>query len=56
MAAESSTLFGGATAFPRGEGIWRDDAQGGMLLFDSPVVIQCQTSEQMIELGGTGAL
>jgi hypothetical protein len=21
------TLFGGATAFPRGEGIWRDDAQ-----------------------------
>jgi len=23
------TLFGGATAFPRGEGIWRDDAQGG---------------------------
>ena len=22
------TLFGGATAFPRGEGIWRDDAQG----------------------------
>jgi hypothetical protein len=43
------TLFGGATAFPRGEGIWRDDAQGGKLLFDNPVVIQCYTSEHLIE-------
>jgi hypothetical protein len=43
------TLFGGATAFPQGRGIWRDDAQGGTLLFDEPVVIQCYTSEQMLE-------
>ncbi len=43
------TLFGGATAFPKGRGIWRDDAQGGELLFDEPVVIQCYTSEQLIE-------
>jgi hypothetical protein len=43
------TLFGGATAFPQGKGIWRDDAQGGKLLFDEPVVIQCYTSEQAIE-------
>jgi hypothetical protein len=43
------TLFGGATAFPRGEGIWRDDVQGGRLLFDNPVVIQCYTSEHLIE-------
>jgi hypothetical protein len=35
------TMFGGATAFPQGKGIWRDDAQGGKLLFDEPVVIQC---------------
>src|SRR5271166_881576 len=42
------TLFGGATAFPQGKGIWRDDAQGGKLLFDEPVVIQCYTSEQAI--------
>jgi hypothetical protein len=34
------TLFGGATAFPKGRGIWRDDAQGGKLSFDEPVVIQ----------------
>jgi hypothetical protein len=37
------TLFGGATAFPQGKGVWRDDAQGGKLLFDEPVVIQCYT-------------
>jgi hypothetical protein len=43
------TLFGGATAFPQGEGIWRDDAQGGKLLRDKPVVIQCYTSEHLIE-------
>jgi hypothetical protein len=43
------TLFGGATAFPQGRGVWRDDAQGGKLLFDEPVVIQCYTSEQAIE-------
>ena len=38
-------LFGGATAFPQGKGVWRDDAQGGLLLFDQPVVIQCYTSD-----------
>jgi hypothetical protein len=42
-------LFGGATAFPQGKGVWRDDAQGGKLLFDEPVVIQCYTSEHMLE-------
>ncbi len=43
------TLFGGATAFPKGRGIWRDDAQGGTLLFDEPVVIQCYTSEHILD-------
>jgi hypothetical protein len=43
------TLFGGATAFPQGKGIWRDDAQGGKLLFDEPVVIHCYTSTHMLE-------
>ena len=42
-------LFGGATAFPQGRGVWRDEAQGGKLLFDEPVVFQCDTSEQAIE-------
>src|SRR5947209_8529779 len=42
-------LFGGATAFPQGRGVWRDDAQGGRLLFDEPVVIQCYTAAELIE-------
>lgn len=42
-------LFGGATAFPRGRGVWRDDARGGTLVFDEPVVIQCYTSAELIE-------
>jgi hypothetical protein len=42
-------LFGGATAFPQGRGVWRDDAQGGKPLFDEPVVIQCYTNEEKLE-------
>ena len=30
------THFNGATAFPQGRGVWRDDAQGGKLLYDEP--------------------
>jgi hypothetical protein len=37
--------FGGATAFPRGWGIWRDDARGGRLVWDKPILVQCFTSE-----------
>jgi hypothetical protein len=44
-------LFGGATAFPQGRGVWRDDAQGGKLLFDEPVVIQAYTREDVLESG-----
>ena len=42
-------LFGGATAFPQGRGVWRDDERGGRLVYDEPVVIQCYTSEAAIE-------
>jgi hypothetical protein len=42
-------LFGGATAFPQGRGVWRDDAQGGKLLFDEPVVVQCYTTIELID-------
>src|SRR5437660_1080495 len=41
--------FGGATAFPKGRGVWRDDDQGGQLLLDEPVVIQCCTSAEALE-------
>lgn len=41
--------MGGATAFPRGLGVWRDDAQGGQLVWDKPVLIQCYTTEERLE-------
>jgi len=34
-------VFGGATAYPRTRGIWRDDERGGFLVRDEPVVIHC---------------
>lgn len=37
-------LFGGATAFPRAKGVWRDDEAGGVLIMDQPVIIHCYTT------------
>lgn len=48
-------LFGGATAFPQGKGVWRDDAQGGRLLFDQPVVIQVLHQRGRVGAGSAGA-
>jgi hypothetical protein len=28
------SYFGGATAFPKGRGVWRDDEQGGKLVYE----------------------
>lgn len=42
--------FGGATAFPKARGVWRDDDCDGTLVFDEPVIIQCYTSEKAIDL------
>jgi hypothetical protein len=52
-------LFGGATAFPRAKGVWRDDEMGGVLVKDQPVVIHCYTTPTDIadpdRLGRLGA-
>lgn len=32
-------LFRGATAFPPGRGVWRDDPRGGKLVFDDTVMV-----------------
>ena len=37
-------VYGGATAYPRAKGVWRDDERGGVLVFDEPVVIHCYTT------------
>lgn len=43
--------FGGATAFPQGRGVWRDDRRGGRLVFDKPVIINCYADETALEAG-----
>jgi hypothetical protein len=49
---KAMTLLGerlrGATAFPRGWGVWRDDAKDGRLIWDRPVLIQCFTNEDAL--------
>lgn len=42
-------VFGGATAYPRARGVWRDDEHGGALIKDNPVVLHCYMSPEMIE-------
>ena len=44
-------VFGGATAYPRAKGIWRDDEKGGILIRDEPVVVHCYTMPDNIEAG-----
>lgn len=42
-------LYGGATAYPKAQGVWRDDDRGGALVFDEPVVMHCYTTPENIE-------
>src|SRR3989449_9733872 len=42
-------VFGGATAYPKAKGIWRDDERGGVLAKDEPVVIHCYTTRVDIQ-------
>jgi hypothetical protein len=42
-------VFGGATAYPKARGIWRDDERGGALVKDEPGVVHCYTTPADIE-------
>jgi len=42
-------VFGGATAYPKAKGVWRDDERGGFLVKDEPVVVHCYTTPEAIE-------
>jgi hypothetical protein len=44
-------VFGGATAYPKAKGVWRDDERGGALVRDEPVVVHCYTTPTDIENG-----
>ncbi len=42
-------VFGGATAYPRARGVWRDDERGGSLVLDEPVVIHCYVQPELLQ-------
>jgi hypothetical protein len=42
-------VFGGATAYPKAKGVWRDDERGGVLVKDEPVVVHCYTTPADIQ-------
>lgn len=42
-------VFGGATAYPKAKGIWRDDERDGALVKDEPVVVHCYTTPADIQ-------
>jgi hypothetical protein len=41
-------IFGGATAYPRAQGVWRDDENNGKLVKDNPVVLHCYMTPEAI--------
>ncbi len=42
-------VFGGATAYPKARGIWRDDDRDGALVKDEPVLIHCYLTPSDME-------
>jgi hypothetical protein len=49
-------LFRGATAYPRGRGVWRDDARGGALLKEEPVIVFSYVAEGALTAVALGDL
>lgn len=47
------SVFGGATAYPKAKGVWRDDERNGALVFDEPVVIHCYLTPEAIQDEGS---
>ena len=44
-------VFGGATAYPKARGVWRDNDRGGTLVMDEPIVMHCYTTPDDIHDG-----
>lgn len=49
-------VFGGATAYPRAKGIWRDDENDGKLVRDSPVVLHSYMTPEAMDNPANQAL
>ena len=42
-------VFGGATAYPKAQGVWRDDENDRKLVRDNPVILHCYMAPEDIE-------
>jgi hypothetical protein len=49
-------LYRGATAYPRGRGVWRDDERGGKLLKEEPVIVFSYAAEAALTTTSLGEL
>src|SRR6266581_2411876 len=49
-------LFRGGTAYPRGRGVWRDDARGGALLKEHPVIVFSYVAQAALTVAALGDL
>jgi hypothetical protein len=49
-------LFRGATAYPRGRGVWRDDERGGTLVTEEPVIVFCYVPDGALTVDALTAL
>jgi hypothetical protein len=49
-------LFRGATAYPRGRGVWRDDERGGILLKKEPVIVFSYFAQEALTSAALGEL
>lgn len=43
------STYGGATAMPRCDGIWRDDDADGALVRDFPIMVHCYATEEQAQ-------
>ena len=43
-------VFGGATAYPKAKGVWRDDERAGALVMDEPLMVHCYMTPGDIQM------
>jgi hypothetical protein len=48
--AQLGRLFRGGTAYPRGRGVWRDDARGGILIKEEPVIVFSYVADEALSM------
>lgn len=48
--------FRGATAYPRGRGVWRDDERGGALVREEPVIVFSYAAGEALTADALAAL